>query len=238
MQLNSFNQLDKIGLNLQIVFEIDSLPQNLKQNLSLTVEQLDSFEQLLLIAHAGKEFWLQMKKWQAEKVSRQTLSDPIDSFSHTKVEEFLSNQQSVEQFHFVYPGANPINLQAFGKLAGWHFDSPLRVGINDKWGTWFAYRTAVLISGELEIPRKQNFEGVCSRCSTNECISACPANALSFSKYDIQTCIDYRLSEDSDCKDKCIARLACPIARNHQYTKQQVNYHYERSFRTIQKLSY
>lgn len=236
MQRIGFESLDEAGLNLQAVFKLSSLADTMYQNLADLNDNIKSFSCLLLVAHAGKQFWQKFNERKAELNGAQISSDPIDQFSKFKVEEFLQQQPLIERYHFIYPGPNALNLQAFGRLAGWHFDSPLRIGINDKWGTWFAYRAAVLVKGELKCSRQQH-SPACPTCDTHVCLSACPAKALSLTEYNIQACIDFRLSENSPCQNQCLARLACPVAKQHQYSKQQVNYHYERSFRTISSLS-
>ena len=237
MQRIRFESLDQAGLNLQAVFRLNSLTDTIYQNLADLNNNLESFNHLLLVAHAGKPFWRKFNDWQVELGGTQVSSDPIDQFSQFKVEEFLQQQPQIERHHFIYPGPNAINLQALGQLAGWHFDSPLRIGINDEWGTWFAYRAAVLVKGELKCSEQQLLSPACPTCDTHACLSACPAKALSLTEYNIQACIDFRLSKNSPCQNQCLARLACPVAKQHQYSEQQVNYHYKRSFQTISSLS-
>ena len=236
MSQQQFQYLDDAGINLQAVFELNVLPESQLSSLTDAVDDISQFSHLLLLAHAGKNFWQQMKNWCQQNKERQSLTDPVDDYAQFKVEKFLQQQPSIKHFQLVYPSSIHLNLQAFGKLAGWHFDSPLRVGINHKWGTWFAYRAAVLFAGELQSSQQSQLKPVCSSCMTQACVSACPAKAISLEEYNIQACIHFRLTENSPCRDQCLARLACPVGKQHQYSKQQVNYHYGRSLATIREL--
>ena len=64
-------------------------------------------------------------------------------------------------------------------------------------------------------------------------VTACPANALSGDVKQLNTCIDYRLTDRSSCQSTCLARKRCPIAKQHQYSEQQLNYQYQQSFETL-----
>jgi hypothetical protein len=51
--------------------------------------------------------------------------------------------------------------------------------------------------------------------------------------FDVFECSHFRLQENSPCHDRCLARLACPVAPEHRYELAQVQYHYGRSLQTI-----
>ena len=222
--------LNSKGLNLQAVFQLDDLPEEILNSLREVTEP-DNYRQLILLGHGGKVLWNQVE----ENLGK--VAEPIDSYSKQVVIEFFKKQASNYNYEMIYPSENSraIGLQALGELAGWHFASPFRVGINSQWGSWFAYRAVVLADSDFELTKVENWTSLCIECKTQECINACPADAISFEKILLNQCLDYRMEEKSSCSDRCLARMACPVAREHKYSLEQVQYHYGRSFKTLLK---
>ena len=222
--------LNSQGLNLQAVFQLENLPKEVLDALEKVIT-LDSYRQLILLGHGGRTLW--------DRVEPQlNLSDePIDDYSKQVTKTLLERQYPNRNYEVIYPSKNggAIGLQRLGELAGWHFDSPFRVGINDQWGSWFAYRAAVLTDTNFEPTKLAQWSSPCIECETQECIQTCPADAISFEKILLNQCLDYRMAEESDCSDRCLARMACPIAKAHQYSLKQIQYHYGRSFKTLLK---
>ncbi|MCW8878173.1 MAG: hypothetical protein OQJ89_13845 [Kangiellaceae bacterium] len=216
------------GLNLQAVFQISDLPEDILNALR-EITSLENYRQLILLGHGGKELWNQVKE------TVEDVNEPIDEFSKQVVKELFQKQSSNNNYEIIYPSENSraIGLQTLGGLAGWHFTSPFRVGINDQWGSWFAYRAVVLANSNFEPTEIENWVSPCIECETQECIEVCPADAISFEDILLNQCLDYRMEEKSSCSDRCLARIACPIAKEHQYTLEQIQYHYGRSFKTL-----
>ena len=214
---------DKNGLNLHAVFNLSELPAN------LIAEQSSHFSQLLLFAHGGKQLWssLNTSGFQSE--------NPVDDFSVQVVKSYFKKQLPDTQYKFVYPGNSSISLIALGNLAGWHFESPFKVGINNVWGSWFAYRVAILANTHYQTTPKADYSSPCITCAAKPCKSACPANALEQDDFIFDKCVKYRKGAESRCKRTCLSRVTCPIASNHQYTDEQLHYHYSVSLKTIQK---
>ena len=98
------------------------------------------------------------------------------------------------------------------------------------------FRTWVKYTEEGAFPEvKRSFAVLrCNQCSDAPCITICPADALSGHDASLKACLDYRLTSDSRCKDRCFSRLACPVAAEHKYSMAQLNYHYLRSMQTIE----
>lgn len=220
--------LNSKGLNLQAIFQLDNLPEDILSSLQ-EITELDNYRQLILLGHGGKQLWRQVK----ETIGK--VEEPIDEYSKKVVNELFQNQFPNDNYEIIYPSENSraIGLQALGELAGWHFTSPFRVGINEQWGSWFAYRAVVLADSNFELTRVENWTSPCIECETQECIQACPADAISFDEILLNQCLDYRIEDKSSCSARCLARMACPIAKEHQYTLEQIQYHYGRSFKTL-----
>jgi hypothetical protein len=231
--------LDRHGLNLQAVFTIADLPPDITDSIRLATNNADSYRQLILLAHGGRTLWQVMNETGIES------DNPVDDFSIQIAERFFSEQHPENKYEMIYPGEHPIGLQQLGKLAGWHHDSPFKVGINTTWGTWFAYRVVILADTDFEITTAIQTQSPCEQCSDKPCIDICPANALEKSTLgksalenstlNLASCISYRKQQNSNCKNKCLARLRCPVAPEHRYSNEQVNYHYGVSMKTIEQ---
>lgn len=219
------------GLNMLAVFDLESLPADILQSIQLDKIALDSYKQLLVFAHGGKDMW--------QALQQSTFLDdenPIDSFSIDTVKSWFEQEQNACRYHLLYPSpVRNIPLQALGKLAGWHHASPFRIGINAEYGSWYAYRVVVLADTALTPTTAMEAASPCLSCEDQVCIPACPANALQGGDLSLQQCMDYRLEHDSRCKSQCISRLACPVATEHRYSIEQINYHYDLSMKMIEQ---
>lgn len=252
MILADYSALDAAGLNLHAVFTLDRLPAGLRD--SLDGER--RYRQLILIGNGGRALWTAIE---AEGI---TSDNPIDEFSVRRVEAWLAAYASGRRYQIVYPGDRPIGLQTLGELAGWHFDSPFMVGINARWGTWFAYRVAVLADTEFseaefaeaeladsasepaavavsagESTRATSTASPCAACRQRPCVDACPAQAIGDAGFELQRCVAYRRRPGSACRLACLARLACPVRQELRYGDEQMRHSYATSLRMIERMS-
>lgn len=220
-----FSALSEVGLNLQAVFDLATLPEAMRQQL----DPESHYRQLILIGHGGRTLWenVLVAELQAEH--------PIDEFTVTAVEAWLMAQLPGVAHAIVYPGDGAVGLQALGKLAGWHHDSPFRVGVNADWGSWFAYRAVVLVDTQLPTTPRKTGESPCLSCVGQPCVSACPGEALAVSEFSLQKCIAYRRQPDSRCRVTCVARACCPVRSEHRYDDAQIAHSYSRSMAMIEK---
>lgn len=225
MSAVDFSALDRAGLNLLAVFDLAALPAETRARL----DPEQRYRQLVLIGHGGRTLW--------ERVQAAGLSSehPIDDFSMAAVSAWFAAQLPGQSFSFVYPGDAPIGLQTLGKLAGWHHESPFRVGINATWGSWFAYRALVLADTALDPTPPLAGESPCAGCATQPCVSACPGKALDDHAFSLPKCIAYRKQPGSRCRITCIARTSCPVRPEHRYTDAQIAHSYSRSMAMIER---
>ena len=240
-------ELSLVGLNLQAVINLKQLPSELVSQLNTTTDRFEYYSQLILIGHGGSLLWQKVKSCQESTIERKSGASafksphPIDDFSRLHVENFFAKRFSSTDFEIIFPTSNQtlVNLQALGKFVGWHNTSPFAVGINQQWGSWFAYRAVVIVKSHylscFPTAETDHSESPCLSCQSRDCVQTCPANALSGDKLDLNRCIAYRKQPDSKCKDRCIARMACPVAAQHQYSLEQIQYHYGRSMETINR---
>lgn len=222
------------GLNLQAVFDLKKLPWEILRSITQQTPGISKYKQLILLGHGGTTFWSALKQ------STIHSKNPVDDFSKQMVKQYFDSEQQGHAYHIVYPGPQAINLQALGKLAGWHHSSPFLLGINTQWGSWFAYRALILADTQLSSSTTWQSKSPCQRCKTKACISACPAQAISTitanTSFDIERCINYRIEDDSHCKHQCLSRNSCPVQQERRYSKEQIDYHYSCSLQTIKKM--
>lgn len=224
--IDPFAHLNAQGLNLQAVFNVQDLPADVRA--ALPSQEGQPYRQLLLIGHRGRLLWQQLT--QQGGVGEH----PVDAFTRDHVTAWLASEQPGRAYRFVYPGPTSVGLQRLGMLAGWHHASPFMVGVNDQWGSWFAYRAVVLADTSLALTPALTSASPCTQCATRICVSHCPAKALDHG-YDLAACLAYRRQPDSGCRDRCLARNSCPVGAAHRYSDEQISYHYERSMQAIVK---
>lgn len=220
-------QLAAQGLNLQAVLPLDRLPEKVLADLQAAVTDMSDYRQLLLLGHGGRRLWQAMTE--AEFVSE----NRIDDYTTECIQQWFAEHHPDSRYSLLCPGQHIVPLQSLGKLAGWHFPSPIMVGVNQVWGSWYAYRAVVLADTDFTVSDTPDWQSACNNCDSKPCVSACPANAVSADGLDMARCIAWRKQPDSVCRNRCLARLACPVGQEHRYTDDQIEYHYGCSYQTI-----
>ena len=217
------------GLNLFAVLDCNALPADVRKPMSESMRFSD-YSRLVIIGNAGARFW------QVLQSDGPSPDHPIDSFSRSITQSFCSRYLEDEACEMIYPGNFPIPLQRIGTLLGWGEVSPLGIGISNEYGLWFAYRAAFFTTAELPLSEKSQQLRACDSCVDKPCISHCPASAVSASTaFDIPACVNFRLSENSPCVDRCLARQACPVGVEYRYPEEMVQYLYEYSIKSIRR---
>lgn len=206
--------LDGAGLNRQHVFDLADLPADLVAPLAPEPHE----RQLILVGHAGKQLW------DCVQTQGPQTAHPIDHYSVRTVTHWLAHALPLARSRFVFPGIHPIGLQRLGALAGWHHASPFMVGIDAVWGTWFAYRAAVLTDTTLPASQPLDTPHPCRTCVGKPCITACGAGALRGATLNFSACTAGRLAPNSPCALGCTARDACPVGAEHRYADSQIRH--------------
>jgi hypothetical protein len=218
--------LNDAGLNRQHVFNLAELPADLLAPLEPAVHE----RQLILFGHAGRRLW---ECVQAEGIRT---AHPIDEYSVRTVEAWLAQALPDARVRFVFPQhTQHIGLQRLGAIAGWHRPAPFMVGIDAVWGSWFAYRAAILTDTALPASMPVDNGYPCPSCTAKPCITACPANALASGRLDLQACMAGRLATGSSCALHCLARSACPVGAEHRYAESQILHSAAGSLATIRR---
>lgn len=221
-------RLDAAGLNLHAVFDLADLPEAI---LAPLAGHDPRYRQLILLGHGGRQLW---EKVQASGIDS---ADPIDDFTLRTVREWAGQHLAGRAWEAVYPDHErpPVGLQALGQLAGWHHASPFMVGINDRWGSWFAYRAVLLADSDFAPTPPARLGSPCPSCVVRPCITRCPAPAVGDDGFALAKCVAYRQQQDSACRATCLARVACPVAEQHRYPVDQLRHCYSISMRWISR---
>jgi hypothetical protein len=206
------------GLNHQHIFALADLPADLRTGLQPQPDE----QRLILLGHAGRQLWDCV---QAAGTGGQ---HPIDDYCRQTIARLFAEHLPGHRYRLLYPGKAPVNLQALGKLAGWHHTSPFMVGIDAKWGSWFAYRALILCTADFLPTPAIERRNPCLSCHSQPCIAACPAEAAG-DPFRLDRCIDERLRPGSPCAYGCPARNACPVGAKHRYAETQIRHSYAQS---------
>jgi len=215
------------GLGLQAVFNLVDLPPDMLAAIE-AVETTEGYRQLLVFGHGGRRMWqaLAGSKWKGDE-------HPIDRFSTDVVARFFAEENRGNRYTLLFPQQpGVIPLQQLGKLAGWHHASPFRIGVNARWGSWFAYRAVALADTSFAATKPMPDASPCESCIDKSCLAACPAASVD-GDIELDACMNERLQDGSRCAGTCLARLACPVKAEQRYSQEQIAYHYGRSLETI-----
>lgn len=212
------------GLNRQHVFNLGELPADILGGLEPRPEE----RQLILLGHAGRHLW------DCVQAAGLPGEHPIDDYCRQTVARCFAEQLPGTAYRLAYPGAAPVGLQALGTLAGWHHPSPFMIGVDRRWGSWFAYRAVILCATDFAPTPVVDHGSPCTDCREPPCIAACPAGAAG-TPFNLQACADERLHEDSPCAYGCLARNACPVGSEHRYAEAQIRHSFALSLAMLRQ---
>ena len=220
--------LKENGLNLFAVINCADLPTPTTKFMMGSGIPVADYRRLVLIGHGGKCMWDKLHSADIQE------NDPIDSYSTSLTQRFISKHLNDATVLWLYPDSRYIvPLQQLGEIAGWCSPSPLGSGISSEYGVWFAYRTAFLIDEDLPLRSQSPLPSPCDSCLEKPCIVNCPALAVQSDGFELERCAQHRLALHSPCAEKCLSRLACPVHTEHRYSAEQIKYHYRQSLLTL-----
>jgi epoxyqueuosine reductase QueG len=115
----------------------------------------------------------------------------------------------------------------WARKAGAGHISPLGLNIHRTYGLWHAYRAALLFPVAFDLPKMNAGSHPCESCADKPCLSACPVSAFDSERYDLAACGKHILSSAGDeCMTiSCLARRACPVGKDFEYTPAQKQFH-------------
>jgi epoxyqueuosine reductase QueG len=191
---------------------------------------LPEVKSILLIGFSGKSFWGVFQEYL--KNNPEYKSDRINLIDDYSVLKFKEASHILNKYRVshksVYPfGENALDLNflKLGELAGAGVKSLLGILLHPLYGPWISLRGAILTNlmlNQFDSPLSDFTP--CPSCN-KPCISVCPANTISESGWDWESCMKFRLSDDT-CAKSCASRRACPYGKQEQYSEQQLEYHH------------
>jgi len=218
------------GLNLFAVLDCNALPEVTAGAIDAAGVPVAEYRRLVLVGHGGRRLWTALGEWGMRT------ADPVDHYSMEMTRQFIHDYLDETNVLWLYPGSTYlVPLQQLGQAAGWSQPSPLGQGIHPKYGVWFAYRAAFLTMVELPLHVERPGPSPCESCAEKPCIATCPVSAVKMGSFDVEGCGRFRISQDSACADRCLARMACPFFPEHRYDLEQIRYHYLHSLPTLRK---
>lgn len=200
---------------------------------------LSGCKSIILIGFGGSAFWKIFQGYlESNPDFKEKHEDLIDNYTLMVFEEISHALKGSGVNHkAVFPfGASgtAVNFLALGEAAGAGVPSLLGILLHPEFGPWVSLRGAVLTDTSFtsqDGPLK-GFDP-CPSCE-KPCISACPASTISESGWDWESCMRFRLADET-CSGNCASRRACPYGKDLQYTDEQLAYHHRFVLRDVNK---
>ena len=148
----------------------------------------------------------------------------MDAWTRKVVEPLAHDLGAKAVFPFDAP---PLPFLTWARRGGAGHVSPLGLNIHPTYGLWHAYRAALLFPVQFDLPVNVAGAHPCETCEGKPCLSACPVSAFDGKSYVVAACGTHLKSgAGPDCMDGgCLARRACPVGKNYQYSKAQAQFH-------------
>ena len=194
---------------------------------------------IVVIANGGGAFWTAFRRHAASNPGWDNRDNPLDDFTRFVFEEHVASRLSRSNIAhiIVYPflsNGRTLNFMEAGKAAGLAGPSILGVMVHPVYGPWIAFRAAILVNELIDEPGAAAGFDPCPTCIPRTCITACPANAVTFpSGWDIPKCLTHRVEVEADCTPRCHARAGCVLGPEHLYPDDELAYHQMRALRSM-----
>lgn len=179
---------------------------------------------VLLVGHAGSSIWPAFTAWRATQPAG--LSHPLDTWSR----EVIGAVAARFRARAVSPSDRPwLPFQAWAMRAEGLRPSPLGILMHPVWGTWHAYRGALLFDAPLGLDplEPQAMPHPCDACPGKPCLKACPVGAHTAAGFAYEACLGHvRSAAGTPCASGgCLDRNACPAGRAYRYEADQQAFH-------------
>jgi hypothetical protein len=180
----------------------------------------DGTETLILLGPLEPDFWPHFTQSEEYCDGR---ADPVDRWSSRTIGELARGLGGKALFPFGGPPHLPFYRWALRSGRAWA--SPVQLLVQDTAGLLVSYRGAIALDQRIDLPPTPTRP--CDSCIDRPCLSACPAAALSYAKYDVAACHAHLDgAEGSDCMlSGCAARRACPASKDYARLPEHSAYH-------------
>jgi len=184
----------------------------------------ETTQTVLLVGNAGPGMWNAFSAEVSEQARREA-PHPLDDWTRHTLTAIAEGFGARALFPYEGPPYWP--FQSWAERAEPVFASPVKMLIHPSFGLWHAYRGALAVSEQLDLPERAIAHNPCLTCTSPPCLAACPVGAFSDQGYEVTTCQDYlRSTSGQECKELgCAARRACPIGRTYRYEPAHAAFH-------------
>ena len=174
---------------------------------------------LVLAGNVGASLWARFAR------ERRAEADPLERWSARVLGEIAARFDAA----VVLPGDGPPHppFLRWAQRAEPVHPSPLGLLIHPDHGLWHAYRGALAFAERFALPVRDTRESPCTSCRERPCLSACPVGAFTTGGYDVAACAAHLEARAGGAcfESACLARAACPVARQHRYPPEQARFH-------------
>lgn len=183
----------------------------------------------LLIGNAGSSMWRVFSK--SDEYSDGE-PNPMNLWTKRILDDIAQSLGAM----VVYPFDEPYwPFQRIAQKASASRSSPLGILIHPEYGLWHAFRGLVFLQDACDFESQisalseysKSLNHPCDSCQDKPCLNACPVNAFSGTRLDVNACFNHL--DDNNGPDclllGCQARCACPIANERQYDNAQIQFH-------------
>lgn len=189
---------------------------------------------LLMVGNAGPAMW---RAFSASPQAHDGQPHPLNRWTRQQVDAIARAAGGVALYPF---DATPVwPFQRWAARAEPVFSSPLGLLIHPQYGLWHAYRAAILVAPDLQLPAPaplpSTIPSPCASCADQPCLSTCPVSAFGTSGYDVAACASHlALPAGRDCLEGgCLARRACPVGVDYAQAPAQNGFHMLAFFRAV-----
>jgi len=186
----------------------------------------------LVIAAGGRRLGAALARAPEAALAR----DPLDAFVMRVVGEAAlaaaaRGSPARAAFAFETRGGVHADFVALGREAGLGASSRLGLLVHPAHGPWLSLRALLLLDAPLAATRPLAGFAPCDGCPA-PCASACHGGALAGPRFDVSACGATRAREPA-CAQRCDARHACVLGREHAYAPAVEARHMEASRASI-----
>ncbi|MEQ3679129.1 ferredoxin [Pseudophaeobacter sp.] len=152
--------------------------------------------------------------------------DPVDRWSTRVIGSLAANLGATAHFPFGGPPYTPFVDWALA--SGRAFTSPSQMMVHDEVGMLISFRGALHFDQSFDIPPPPLAHSPCATCTTQPCLTSCPADAMAEGgPYDLAAC-HHHLETPAGvaCMTQgCRARCACPLSQGAGRPIEQTAHH-------------
>lgn len=190
----------------------------------------------VMVANFGQKMW---PSFTASSHYNDGQSDPLNRWSSEVLGQVAKQFDGDLRLPFERPF---LPFQNWAKRTGKVETSPLGILIHPEYGLWFGLRGVLFVNVENQQVEKliqppQVPAKLCQECTEKPCLSACPVNAFGDEGLNVKSCFSHlerveKSAASPNCLEVgCAARAACPVANEHQYSRDQLQFHMHAYYR-------